>query len=441
MAVDINESLENFSKALQIKTISYPETEKFDFDEYAKFISFLKETYPLVHEKLDLKIINDYALLYHWKTESDDLPIMLLAHYDVVPVNEGTWTHEPFDGVIKDGKVWGRGTIDDKNSIITIIETVEDLLKNDFKPKRDIYMAFGYDEEVMGQRGAKHIVEYLKKENMKFECILDEGGLVAPGSMMGIDAELAVIGIAEKSQCNYEIIFKGDQGHSSSPPKSTAIGKMSAFIQDVENHPRECRLTKPVEEMLKNVSVYQSGLAKMFMKNPSRHFSLIKKSMVGGRQTNALIRTTTAFTMAESGTAANVLPDYAKVVVNVRVLQGDTPEMITDWLNSFNHDFELKPLYLEAPSSISNIDSKAYEILGESIKETFGDIMITPYLMIGGTDSRQYSELSENIYRFTPFKLDAHEIELMHADDEYISIENFEKMLEFYEKFIKKMAG
>ncbi len=434
-------SIENFRKALQIKTISYPETERFDFDEFKKFIDFLEKTYPLIHNTLERKIINHYGILYHWKTDKKLLPIMMLAHYDVVPVNEGSWKYDPFSADLVEDKIYARGAIDDKNSIISIMETVEALIKADFKPERDIYLAFGYDEETLGIRGAKEISKYLQSENLQFECILDEGGIVTPGSMMGVDGDIAVIGIGEKSQCNYKLTFKGEQGHSSAPPTHTAIGKMAAFIKEVEDHPRKTRLIKPVEEMLKNLSTRKSGLEKILMRNPRRYFSLIKKSMGKNHQTNALIRTTLAFTMADSGTAPNILPDKASVIANVRVLQGDQPEDIKKWLQSFSDEVEIKVLAEEAPTKISNIETRSYQILTDTIHHIFGDVLITPYLMIGGTDSRNYEALSDNIYKFMPCKLTAAELSLMHADDEYISVDNFKRMITFYDEFIRKVAG
>ncbi len=441
MQYDVKKTISNFSKALTYKTVSHSKTEEFDFSEFSAFIDFLKTTYTNVNKVFDLEIVNDYGLLFHWKSGSSAKPIMFLAHYDVVPINEGAWRVDPFSGIEEDGKLWGRGTIDDKNSVIALMETFEKLIDEGFKPKKDIYLAFGYDEEVLGNRGAVKIAEHLKGKGITFDCILDEGGIVTSGKAMGIDEDIALIGVAEKSQCNYELIFKGEQGHSSSPGKNTAIAKMSAFVVDVENHPSEIRLVKPVEDLFVNLSDKKTGLTKMIMRNPSRYFGLIKKSLVKGRQTNALIRTTVAFTMASSGTAPNVLPDEAKLIANVRLLQGDTPEKIEAWLKSFGHDFELKPLHREHPSKISDIKTESYQLLKETIREVFGDMMISSYLMIGGTDSRHYSELSDSIYRFMPCRLSADELNLMHADDEYISIENFMRMIDFYDKFVKKVAG
>ncbi len=433
------ERINNLSKALTYRTVSHAQLEDFDLNEFSKFLDFLRDTYPLVHEKLDLKIINNYSPLFHWKSGSEKLPIMFLAHYDVVPVNEDSWSVGPFSGEIKDNKVWGRGSIDDKNSIISLMETVEGLLKEGYIPSRDIYLAFGYDEETLGKNGACEIVKYMKENKMTFECILDEGGIVTPGSMMGIDKDIAVIGVAEKGQCNYEFTFTGEQGHSSAPPKNTSIGKMAAFIKDVEDHPREMRLTSPVEEMLRNVAPYKSGVEKIFMKNSGTFFPVLKNIMSKGAQTNALIRTTVAFTMTKSGSQPNVLPDKASVIANVRVLPGDTPEDIEKWFRSFNHEFELRRIAGEGATDVSKTDNKVYGTLKKCIEEVFDKPVVTPYLMIGGTDSRNYKGLSDKIYRFMPCKLTSEELSLMHADDEYISIDNFNKMIEFYTLFIKEM--
>ncbi len=432
-------AINNLSKAIQFKTISHKKIEDFDFSEFSGFLEFLKESYPLVHRNLELKMINNYAPLFHWKSGSSKLPLLFLAHYDVVPVNESSWSVNPFSGEIKDGKVWGRGAIDDKNSIIGLMETTESLLAEGYQPTRDIYFAFGYDEETMGAHGAKRIAEYMRENNMQFEVILDEGGIVTPGSMMGIARDIAVVGVAEKGQCNYQFTFTGQQGHSSAPPEHTAVGKMAAFIKDVEDHPMAMRLTEPVAETLINIGGHKRGIEKFLMTHVRTFFPIIKKTMAKGAQTNALIRTTVAFTMARGGTAANVLPDKASVTANVRVLPGDTPESVEDWFKSFNHQFEMARLAAERPTAVSKTNNGCYGLLKRCIENVFNQPVVTPYLMIGGTDSRNYQGLSDKIYRFMPCRLTSEELALMHADDEYISIDNFNKMIEFYTLFIKAM--
>ncbi len=431
--------IKNLARALQFKTISYNNIADFDLAEFGRFLDFLRECYPLVHQTLDLQLINNYAPLFHWRSGGTELPLLFLAHYDVVPVNQASWSVGPFSGEIKDGKVWGRGSIDDKNSIIALMETIEALLAEGYQPTRDIYLAFGYDEETFGEHGAKKIVEHLKQNDMQFEVILDEGGIVTAGTMMGIDADIAVVGVAEKGQCNYQFTFTGEQGHSSAPPRRTAVGKMAAFIKDVEDHPRPALLTAPVAEMLKNVAPAKSGIEKLFMQHAKTFFPILKGVMAKGAQTNALIRTTVAFTMSSAGSAPNVLPDKATVTANVRLLPGETPEQIERWFKSFNHEFDMKTMAVEAPTAVSKTDNAVYQTLKKCIETVFDKPVVTPYLMIGGTDSRNYKGLSDKIYRFMPCRLSAAELALMHADDEYISIDNFNKMIDFYTLFIKKL--
>lgn len=440
--MNLERAYQNLSKALMFQTITNREMDNINREAFFSFLSFLEERYPLLHKKLKKTMINTFSPVYHWRGtsgEAEKKPYLLIAHYDVVPVVDTGWNHPPFSGHITEEAISGRGAIDNKNSLIMLMETIESLLEEDFEPKRDVYLAFGFDEEVGGMLGAGKIAEYFKNQGIRFEAVLDEGGLVTEGSKMGIDKKIAVIGLAEKGNTNIELIFTGEEGHSSMPPKNTSIGKMAAFISAVERKPRKERLVEPVLSMLKAIAPYKKGLEAFVLKRPEIFSPLIKLSMGKGKQTAPMLRTTIAFTMTNSGTAANVLPKKASCVANIRILPGDSTEEIIEWLKSFGYDFEVKPIMLEDASRCSRQDTDSYEILSKTIKEVFSDVVISPYLMVGGTDSRRYEEVAENVYRFMPCYLTSKDLEGMHGTNEFISKENIENMLKFYGSFIKKM--
>ncbi len=438
--MNLQRAIANLSKAISYKTVTNQEFDKIDAQEFSGFLSFLRENYPLVHKKLECTTINTFSPVFRWRGKSDaSAPILLTAHYDVVPVADTGWTHEPFSGHICEENISGRGTIDNKNTLIALLETAEYLLETDYTPARDIYFAFGFDEEVGGKLGASQIAEHFKNSGIKFEMVLDEGGVVTTGDSMGIHSDIAVIGLAEKGNTSIELIFDGEEGHSSMPPQNTSIGKMAAFIRDVESHPRKARLVEPVLSMLKAIAPHKKGFEGFVLRNPGLFAPVINASLGKGRQTAPMTRTTVAFTMTNSGTAPNVLPKQASCVANIRVLPGDSVESIIEWLRSFGHDFKTKPLLIEEASKCSRQDTPGYKILCKTIAEIFPEAVITPYLMVGGTDARKYEEVAENVYRFMPCRLTASDLAKMHGTNEFISKKNLENMLKFFETFIKNL--
>lgn len=437
--MNLDRAVTHLQEAIRIKTISTKTDEEMDHKVYESFLGFLEESFPLVHEKLERTLVNHYAPLYYWKGKRSNGRVLFLCHYDVVPAEEESWEEGPFSGAIIDGKIYGRGTSDDKNSVIGLLETFENLLEKDFVPEVDLYLAMGFDEENHGLRGAAKLAEHLEKEGLTFDLILDEGGIVTEGSMMGIDQKIAVIGVAEKGNTVMEFTFTGDEGHSSAPPKSTSIGKMAAFIKDVEDHPFKARLVEPVKSMLETIAPYKSGVEKIALSKPKAFFPIIKGVLEKNKETAAMLRSTISFTMATSGTAPNVLPKKASVTANIRVLPGDSIQDIKRYFKSFGHEMEINYHSLNEAIRVSNRNTEAYQYLEKSIKSVFGDVVTTPYLMIGGTDARHYDRLSENIYRFMPCVLTQQELGLMHAAGEYLSIENLERMLVFYDGFIRNL--
>lgn len=427
------------SRAIGFKTVSYSDYDKFDYEEFDKFLDFLEESFPLVYSQMDKTLVEDYNLVLRLKGQEENLaPYLFIAHYDVVPATDDGWPHPAFSGLVEDGKIWGRGTLDDKCSVIALMVAMEELLEEGFKAKRDLYFAFGHDEEVGGQRGAVKVAQYFSKEGIYFDSILDEGGAVSPGDALGIEGDVAVLGFAEKGNSSLRFTFTGAEGHSSTPPKETAVSQMAAFIRDVQASPRPARLIPTVETMLKNLADHKSGLESLVLRNPQRYFFILEKILEKDRQTASMIRTTVAFTMTQAGTAHNVLPRTASCVANIRLLPGDSFDELLDWFSSFGYDYELEVLMEQEGSSDSSSRSRFYLKLEETIKDFFPHTLVTPYLVSGGTDSRHYTHLSDNIYRFLPYRVTSEELGTMHGRGEYISIENLNRMVAFYKAVLSQ---
>lgn len=438
---NITPATEHLSQALRFATVSNKDISRMDLSLFSAFEDFLEKTYPLVHEKLEKRTINDHGLVFRWPGKNRGKPVLVTAHYDVVPATDGSgWPFSPFSGQIEDGKIYGRGSFDDKGSLIAIFEAVSALLDESYQPPVDIWFALGFDEEVGGAHGAQKIAAFFREQGLMFDYVLDEGGAVADGAMMGIEKPVAVIGVAEKGNTSFRLTFKGDAGHSATPPGKTAIGEMGRFIREVEKNPQKPRLTETVKAMLKATAPHRKGIAGFILAHPGFFAPVIIKILMGNRQTAAMLRTTSVFTMTESGTAHNVLPQTAECTVNVRILQGDSSDAVFKRFQAIGIPFSAETLLRDEPTKASDLDSAGMKHLRRCIAAVFPDAVITPYLMTGGTDCRHYDQVTKNAYRFLPARVNEQELSLMHGDGEYLSIQNLNSMVDFYTLFLRDIS-
>lgn len=432
-------AIHRLQEAIRFPTVSHADPADTDWTIFRSFVQYLRSAYPLLFQKLSYTPVNDYGIVLHWKGKSREAPVLLTAHYDVVAASPDGWKHPPFSGLDDGESLWGRGTLDDKGSLIAILEAATELLEADFIPTRDIYFAFGFDEEVGGTLGAQQISVYFQDRGIRFRYVLDEGGAVVEGKMLGIDKELAVIGIAEKGNNSFRFHFHGEEGHSSSPPTRTAVGKMAAFIHDIESHPPRARLTETLEQTLLALAPYKRGAEQVAMRNPRLFAPLIKQILLKNKQTAAMLRTTIAFTMTEGGSGYNILPRTASCVANIRILQGDSVESILAYIAGFGHEYELEEIMVNEPTAISAVDGEGMDHIRRTIARVFPDALALPYLMVGGTDCRYYDSVADNAYRFLPSRLSGEELDTMHGRNERISHENFYSMIQFYREFIQNL--
>jgi carboxypeptidase PM20D1 len=437
-------AIQNFSKALQIKTVSPENTVDFDSVEFKKFNDFVSETYPLMDSLLEKKIFNSFSHLYYWQgTDTSLKPIVMMGHLDVVPVIEKNipeWKVGPFSGAIKNDTIWGRGAIDDKVGVIGIMEAVELLLKQNYRPKRSYYFAFGHDEEIGGPNGAVAMAKYLKEQGVTAEFVMDEGGVIADGLIPDITKEVALIGTAEKGYLTLNLAVKIEGGHSSMPGKETAIDVMSNAIAKLKKNPLPAKITVPLEGFMEYLGPEMPFVNKVVFANRGVLEPLILNLYENSASGNALIRTTTSPTIFNSGIKDNIIPQRANATVNFRVLPETTiDDVITHVKNTINDEriTITKGATLTEASSLSKTDSFGFNSLNRTILQLFPEVLVSPNLVVGATDSRHYKDISDDIYRFSPIHLNDNTKKSFHGLNERLAVADFYDAIQFYVQLIK----
>ncbi len=435
---------QNLSQAIQIKTVSNENIEDIDSAAFYQFRVFIKTAYPLIDSLLEVTYINEFSMIFKWQGLDTALkPGILMGHLDVVPVaeeNRSSWSAEPFGGEIKDGIIWGRGAIDDKVSVIGTLEAAELLLQERFQPKRTMYFCFGHDEEIGGEFGAVSIVKHLKNEGVKAEFVIDEGFAITQGLVPGIDKDVALIGTAEKGFVSLHLSVNMEGGHSSMPEPETTLDVLAKAVVKLKENPFPAELVRPVLDFMAHAGPEMPFIQKMAFANPALFKSMIISTYEAQPSGNAIVRTTTAPTIISGGLKENVIPYQAKAVVNFRILPGTSIEEVKARVKEVINDERItiseSAFNSEAPES-SSVDSFGYQLLNKTIKQIFPDVITTPNLVVGATDSRHYYPLSPNIYRFTPFYLNEDNITSFHGINERLPVEEFEDAVRFYVQLLR----
>lgn len=438
--IDSEHAVESLRQMVRCKTVSSRDESTVDRVEFEKFHELMKQRYPNIHAKCTLEHLGKSGLLYHCKGKSSDKPSVMMAHYDVVPANEAAWQKPAFEGIIENGELWGRGTLDTKITLCGACEAMEKLLSEGFVPEQDVYLAFSGDEEIAGET-APFMVDEFKRRGIKPELVVDEGGAVVTGIFPGVTEACAVVGIAEKGMLDVEFSVDSKGGHASSPPPHTPVGVLAKGVCAVENNPSRFVLSRPAAEMFdtlgrRSTFVYRMIFANLWCFRPVLD-SLCKKS---GGELNALLRTTCAFTMMQGSNASNVLPPSAKVGANMRLIPGDTIESAIEYLKAAinNPDISVTKVHGMNPSICSDTSCESYEKLKRAIAGTWRGALISPYLMIACSDSRHYCRISDHVYRFSAMALSSEERARIHGNDERIELKKITEAAQFYLRLLKQ---
>jgi carboxypeptidase PM20D1 len=440
-AVDAAAVAQRLAGAVKFRTVTLKQRTDEGAAEFTQFHRYLQQQFPKVHATLKREVVG-LSLLYTW-TGSDPkaLPIALLAHQDVVPIASGTekaWSVDPFGGVIQDGFVWGRGSLDDKGNILAQLEAVELLLATGFTPKQTVYLAFGEDEE-MGGRGAEEIVALLKSRGVKLDFVIDEGMVITEGVFPGLSQPLALIGLAEKGGVNVRLNYDGKPGHSSMPTLPSAVGSMSQALARLETQQLPSAIQGVAAEMFGALAPEMPLLNRVLLSNLWLTGPLVRAQLEKSPASNAMLRTTTALTIVNSGNKANVLPGHAEANVNFRILPGDTVDSVHQHVKTVVANDAIKTEAADGrnPSPISPTTSSGYQAIARATRQVLPGVLVAPGLVIVGTDSRSYTPLTDNIYRFSPMRFKSEDLTRLHGTNERIAISNYVEVIQFYHQLLR----
>ena len=413
--------------------------------------AYLADSFPAVHARLDRETVSEYSLLYTWEgSDPAAKPILLLAHMDVVPIEPGTegkWTHPAFGGDIAEGFVWGRGTLDDKSSVVGILEAVELLLGEGFTPARTVYLAFGHDEELDGPNGAAKIVDLLEGRGVRLDFSLDEGGVIAHDIVPGVAPPVALLGVAEKGYLALNLCATGEGGHSALPPpqpQRMAIAKIGRAVHRLDANRMPAALVPPVTDMFDYLAPEMPLTVRVPLANRWLFEPLLLAQLERAKATNASIRSTTALTKLAAGVKANVLPTRAEAVADFRIMPGESVADVVAHVTATIDDPEVTVRQLgpaNEPTPVSDLDSESFALLRRTVRQVFPDAVAAPSLVIAGTDSKHTARIADNTYRFLPIRLGPDDLDRLHGTNERIAIENYAEIIRFYVQFLRNAAG
>jgi len=452
-AVDAQAAATRLAEAIRFKTISSYEKPDQHAEALRGMQAHIEKSFPAFHAAAKREIVADYSLLYSWEGSDPNTsnpkaqPIALLAHQDVVPVAPGTdkdWQQPPYDGVIADGFIWGRGSWDDKGNLYSMLEAAEAMAREGFRPKRTIYFAFGHDEETAGTAGAKNIAALLASRGVKLDFVIDEGLLITEGIMKGLEKPAALIGVAEKGYATLVLTAHATPGHSSMPPRDTAIGMMAAALARLEDHRLPPQIRGTVAEMFDTLAPEMSGFNRVVLSNLWLFKPLLLREFEKSGPTEAMVRTTTALTIFNAGDKDNVLPGNAAASVNFRLIPGDTQASVIGHVRGTidNDRISITPFAGNTdPPPATATASPSYQMLTKTIREIYPDVIVAPGLMIAATDSRHYAGITDRIFRFSPVRANSDDLKRFHGTNERLSIEGYAGMIRFSRRLIENSAG
>ena len=444
-AIDVARAASHLSEAIRIRTVSHQNPSDNDWAEWDRLHAWLAATYPAVHSTLRREVVAGRTLVYTWPGSDPTLPpFVLLAHQDVVPVTPGSeadWKHPPFEGVIADDAVWGRGSIDDKGSLVAIMESLEALLASGYVPRRTVIVLAGHDEEAGGS-GVRAAAAEWRARGANLEFALDEG-LAVVADFPLVDRPVALVGIAEKGYATLRITAPAKGGHSSSPPPETGVETLAKAVLAITGHPFPMRFRGPAADMVRTLAPEASLPVRIAAANTWLFEPLLIWKTAATPAGAATLHTTIAPTMLRGSPKENVLPQDATAWINYRIAPQDSVASVMARAQQATRHLDVElawegPAY--DPSPVSSTESPAWRIIG-GLASDDGRYPVAPALVTATTDSRSLAGIARDIYRFQPIVASMHEFEMIHGTNEHLTIANLKRMTTFYSRLVATAAA
>lgn len=434
---------DKLSELIRFRTVFHGARDQIELEEFTGFVDALERLFPAVYGELFRELVNGHGMLFTWPGSAenpDERDVVLMAHYDVVPVDpRDDWTHPGFSGVQDEGYVWGRGALDNKGSLVVALSAVESLINEGFRPAHNVYLFFGNNEETAGDTAAA-AVQLLRERGVNPWLVLDEGGAVALEAFPGLTAPAAVVGVAEKGILDVELLVRGAGGHASTPAKLGPAARLAQAIVALEENPLPAALPEPVAEMLRRIGRRSNYAMRLVTENMWAFKPLVTAALgVAGDETRAMTRTTVAVTMLEGSKASNVLPATARAVANVRIAVSESIDSVMAQLRCIIDDpkVELRVLAGHEPSPVSAMDNEQFAALTRAVGVSHPDALVTPYIQTGATDARHFTRISQAVYRFSPLRMDASDRASLHAVNERVRISALGEGVVFYRTLLQ----
>ncbi|GAW51653.1 MULTISPECIES: M20 family peptidase [unclassified Nocardioides] len=441
-AEDSDRAVAKLQALVRIATVSHRDPALVDTAAFDEFLAELARQFPVLHDRLELTRVDTHGLLFRWAGASHERPVVLMAHLDVVPTDDGApWQHPPYGAEIHDGAVWGRGTLDDKGPLVAICEATEALLERGFTPAQDVWLSFGCNEEVSGP-AARLAVEELTRRGVQPWFVVDEGGAIAAEAFPGVAAPIGVVGVTEKGVTSLELRVEGRGGHASTPVRMGPTARLARAITRLDRSPMPSSVPAPTVELLRRMAPHASWALRPLMANADRLRPVLTKALVvAGPESAAMTRTTFAVTTLSGSPALNVIASTARAGVNIRIMVGDTVAEVLAHVRKVVADdqVEIDVIEQHEPSPVSPVDDEAFRLIESTISEVFPDAVPAPYVMMAATDSRFFTSICDRVYRFAPFRMTKAQRESIHSYDEHLGVAAFVDGVHWYRRLIERI--